>query len=143
MLEEERASLTDTLANTKRNSKKEIQELFGLNVDPDARIFVSLGRLVRQKGVDLLADIAPWLLENFQQAQVIIVGPIGDGFGHYAAQKLQLLTEDGRFKGRVFIKCEFMRVPESLKFAADFCLMPSRDEPFGYVDISSRGAGRC
>ena len=26
-------------------------------------------------------------------------------------------------------------MPQDLKFAADFCLMPSRDEPFGYVDV--------
>lgn len=135
MLEEERANLTQSLQETRRAAKAEMQEFLGLNKDPDARVFVSLGRLVRQKGVDLLADIAPWLLETFPMAQLIIIGPVGDGFGHYAAEKLQALTFRPEYKGRVFIKCEFMRVPEALKFAADFCLMPSRDEPFGYVDI--------
>eukprot|EP00929_Paragymnodinium_shiwhaense_P031722 TRINITY_DN17710_c0_g3_i1.p1 TRINITY_DN17710_c0_g3~~TRINITY_DN17710_c0_g3_i1.p1 ORF type:complete len:1937 (-),score=531.64 TRINITY_DN17710_c0_g3_i1:89-5899(-) len=135
MLEEERAKLTEPLLVTKAKAKEEIQKAFELNVDPEARIFVSLGRLVRQKGVDLLADIAPWLLMHYPTAQFILVGPVGDGFGCYAAAKFKKLAEDPQFKGRVFVKCEFMRVPESLKFAADFCLMPSRDEPFGYVDI--------
>ncbi|CAK0816915.1 unnamed protein product, partial [Prorocentrum cordatum] len=135
MLEEERAKLTKDLVTTKAESKREIQEQLGLNVDPEARIFVSLGRLVRQKGIDLIADIAPWLLETFPDAQVIIIGPIGDGFGHYAATKLEALSKDSRFRGRVFACCEFMRVADNLKFAADYCLMPSRDEPFGYVDI--------
>lgn len=38
---------------------------FGLRVDPDARLCVSLGRLVRQKGVDILADVAEWLLSTY------------------------------------------------------------------------------
>lgn len=141
MLEEERAQLTDTLAKMKSDSKSEIQRTFGLKEDPDARIFVSLGRLVRQKGVDLVADIAPWLLETHPKAQLIVVGPIGDGFGNYAAEKLNKVGADPRFKGRVFVKCEFLKVPPALKFAADFCLMPSRDEPFGYVDIEFAWCG--
>lgn len=36
-----------------------------MRVDPDARLCVSLGRLVRQKGVDILADVAEWLLSTY------------------------------------------------------------------------------
>ena len=165
MLEEERAVLTKGLRETKADAKLRTQAELGLRADPAARIFVSLGRLVRQKGVDLLADVAPWLLEGFPDAQLVVVGPVGDGFGYYycycyyelflvilllllllvgpvgdgfgeyAAQKLCALAEDPRYSGRLFVRCEFMQVSEDLKFAADFCLMPSRDEPFGYVDV--------
>lgn len=102
---------------------------------PGARLFVSLGRLVRQKGVDILADVAPWLLSKYPEAQLLVIGPPADGFGFYAQRRLELLVQTGRFKGRLAVHCEFMEVPSCLKWGADFCLMPSRDEPFGYVDI--------
>jgi len=108
---------------------------FGLNVDPDARLFVSLGRLVRQKGVDILADVAEWLLRTYPDAQLLVIGPPADGFGYYAQRRLEALAAMDCFEGRLVAKCEFIQAPPSLKWGADFCLMPSRDEPFGYVDI--------
>ncbi|CAK0867768.1 unnamed protein product [Prorocentrum cordatum] len=140
MLEEERVEYDD-LHSRRATAKAAIQRQLGLNQDPSAKIFVSLGRLVRQKGVDLLADVAPWLLENYPKAQLIIVGPVADGFGHYAGHHMQGLAEDERFRGRVFVKCEFQKVGDDLRFAADFCLMPSRDEPFGYVDVEFAWCG--
>ncbi|CAE8642404.1 unnamed protein product [Polarella glacialis] len=139
MLEEERAALGQGgLQEAKARAKLATQRRFGLNEDPEARLFVSLGRLVRQKGVDLVADVAPWLLSSFPAAQLVLVGPVGDGFGHYAAAKLRKLKDDGQYAGRIFVDFEFMRDRDALndmKLGADFCLMPSRDEPFGYVDI--------
>ncbi|CAE8742434.1 unnamed protein product [Polarella glacialis] len=135
MLEEERPRPTTDLASKKASAKRQVQEKFGLALDPEARLFVSLGRLVRQKGVDILADITKWLLSTYPGAQLIVIGPPADGFGFYAAQKLTKLAESPEFSGRLFLHFEFMVVPEELKWAADFCLMPSRDEPFGYVDV--------
>ncbi|CAK0867763.1 unnamed protein product [Prorocentrum cordatum] len=140
MLEDERVEWDD-LHSRRAAAKATIQRQLGLREDPSAKLFVSLGRLVRQKGVDLLADVAPWLLEKYPDAQLVIVGPVGDGFGHYAGHHLQGLAEDERFRGRVFVKCEFQKVGDDLRFAADFCLMPSRDEPFGYVDVEFAWCG--
>eukprot|EP00438_Fugacium_kawagutii_P008334 Skav233348 [mRNA] locus=scaffold394:332883:333353:- [translate_table: standard] len=108
---------------------------FGLNLDPNARLFVSLGRLVRQKGVDILADVAEWLLDTYEDAQLLVVGPPADGFGYYAQRRLEALADLERFKGRLVAKCEFCKRRDHWLLGADFCLMPSRDEPFGYVDI--------
>ena len=108
---------------------------FGFNVDPNARLFVSLGRLVRQKGVDILADVAEWLLSTYPEAQLLVIGPPADGFGYYAQRRLEALADLERFQGRLVAKCQFIEAKPSLKWGADFCLMPSRDEPFGYVDI--------
>ena len=101
MLEEERPVLKGHLSDVKREARKRIQELYSLDQNPNARLFVSLGRLVRQKGVDLLADIAEWLLTQFADAQLVVIGPPADGFGHYAAQKLERLTQMAAFRGRV------------------------------------------
>ena len=138
MLEEERVQIHGDLTSVKADAKKRIQRRLGLEENPKARLFVSLGRLVRQKGVDLIADVTDWLLSNFADAQLILVGPVGDGFGHYAANKLEVLKEHGRHAGRLHLHIKFLRDKELLKdmkLGADFCLMPSRDEPFGYVDI--------
>eukprot|EP00929_Paragymnodinium_shiwhaense_P027907 TRINITY_DN16274_c0_g3_i1.p1 TRINITY_DN16274_c0_g3~~TRINITY_DN16274_c0_g3_i1.p1 ORF type:complete len:2002 (+),score=497.55 TRINITY_DN16274_c0_g3_i1:86-6091(+) len=125
----------ERLLELKNSARKEIQQTYSLNVDPEARIFVFLGRLVRQKGVDLISDVAPAMLQQHEKAQLIIIGPVGDGFGHYAKKKLNDLAANPDYAGRLYVCCEFTRVPTVFKFAADFCLMPSRDEPFGYVDI--------
>jgi len=135
MLEEERPVFNGSLETVKAEAKAKIQESLGLARNPDARMFVSIGRLVRQKGVDLVADVAPWLLSQYPDSQLVVVGPIGDGYGHYAAQKLEALAKDPQHRGQLFVKPEFWKAPPALKLAADFCLMPSRDEPFGYVDI--------
>ena len=63
---------------------------------------------MRQKGVDLIADVAGWLLSEHVDAQLILVGPIGDGFGHYAASKLQQLDENGQYQGRLYVNIQFM-----------------------------------
>ena len=108
MLEEERVQVQGDLTSVKADAKKRIQQRLGLEENPNARLFVSLGRLVRQKGVDLIADVADWLLSNFADAQLILVGPVGDGFGHYAATKLEALKGHGRHAGRLHVHIHFM-----------------------------------
>ena len=98
MLEEEREVLDKDLTEKKQEAKREAQSRFGLNVEPDARLFVSLGRLVRQKGVDILADVAEWLLSSYPEAQLLVIGPPADGFGFYAQRKLEALAEKAAFK---------------------------------------------
>ena len=112
MLEEERVQLQGDLTSVKADAKKRIQRRFGLEENPKARLFVSLGRLVRQKGVDLIADVADWLLSNFANAQLIFVGPVGDGFGQYAANKLEALKEHGRHDGRLHLHMQFLSLPK-------------------------------
>ena len=135
MLEEEREPLDKDLTEKKLEAKSETQRRFGLKVEPNARLFVSLGRLVRQKGVDILADVAEWLLSSYPEAQLLVIGPPADGFGFYAQRKLESLAEQETFRGRLSVHAKFVVVPPCVKWGCDFCLMPSRDEPFGYVDI--------
>lgn len=108
MLEEERIHIEGNLAEAKADAKRRLQQRFGLEQNENARLFVSLGRLVRQKGVDLIADIADWLLSNFSDAQLILVGPVGDGFGHYAATKLEALKECRQHDGRLYVHIQFL-----------------------------------
>eukprot|EP00927_Polykrikos_kofoidii_P029254 TRINITY_DN25337_c0_g1_i1.p1 TRINITY_DN25337_c0_g1~~TRINITY_DN25337_c0_g1_i1.p1 ORF type:complete len:1790 (+),score=277.13 TRINITY_DN25337_c0_g1_i1:180-5372(+) len=119
----------------KREAKLAIQREFKLNENPDARMFVFLGRWVKQKGMDIIADVTEWMLETHENSQLIMIGPVGDSYGSYTRMRMEGLMQNNRFEGRLFAYAGFLAVPPDLKLACDFCLMPSRDEPFGYVDI--------
>jgi len=109
-----------------------------LKEDPHARIFVFLGRWVKQKGMDYIADIAKWMVDTHPHCQIAMMGNPTDSFGSYTEIKLRKLATHPQYQGRMKILPIFYNInnvhPDA-KFAFDFCLMPSRDEPFGYVDI--------
>ncbi|WVQ79175.1 hypothetical protein IAT38_001271 [Cryptococcus sp. DSM 104549] len=124
----------DTEAESKRpEQKRQAQEWAGLKQDPDADLFVFVGRWSKQKGVDLIADVMPSLLDKKPKIQLICVGPVIDLYGRFAAEKLARLME--MYPDRVFSKPEFTSLPPYLFSGADFALIPSRDEPFGLVAV--------
>ncbi|KAF2864946.1 hypothetical protein BDV95DRAFT_613098 [Massariosphaeria phaeospora] len=113
--------------------RTEAQEWAGLQVDPDAELFVFVGRWSMQKGVDLIADVFPTILEKNPKAQLICIGPVIDLYGKFAALKLQRLME--LYPDRVCSKPEFTVLPPCIFSGAEFALIPSRDEPFGLVAV--------
>ncbi|KAF9069108.1 modular protein with glycoside hydrolase family 13 and glycosyltransferase family 5 domains [Rhodocollybia butyracea] len=113
--------------------KRQAQEWAGLKQDPDTDLFVFVGRWSKQKGVDLIADVMPSLMEKRPSIQLITVGPVIDLYGRFAAEKLARLME--LYPDRVFSKPEFTALPPFLFSGADFALIPSRDEPFGLVAV--------
>ncbi|OCH94959.1 glycoside hydrolase family 13 and glycosyltransferase family 5 domain-containing protein [Obba rivulosa] len=113
--------------------KRQAQEWAGIKQDPNADLFVFVGRWSKQKGVDLIADVMPSLLEKRPSIQLVCVGPVIDLYGRFAAEKLARLME--MYPDRVFSKPEFTALPPYLFSGADFALIPSRDEPFGLVAV--------
>lgn len=113
--------------------KREAQEWAGLNVDPDADLFVFVGRWSTQKGIDLIADVFPSILETYKKTQLVCVGPIIDLYGRFAAAKLDRMMK--LYPGRVFSRPVFTALPACIFSGADFALIPSRDEPFGLVAV--------
>ncbi|CDO74608.1 Glycoside Hydrolase Family 13 / Glycosyltransferase Family 5 protein [Trametes cinnabarina] len=113
--------------------KRQAQEWAGIKQDPNADLFVFVGRWSKQKGVDLIADVMPSLLEKRPSIQLICVGPVIDLYGRFAAEKLARLME--MYPDRVYSKPEFTALPPYLFSGADFALIPSRDEPFGLVAV--------
>lgn len=83
-------------------------------------------------GIDLIADLAPTLLEDFN-VQLVTIGPVVDLHGKFAAEKLAVLMD--RYPGRLVSKPVFTACPPALFSGADFALIPSRDEPFGLVAV--------
>ncbi|KAK0712424.1 alpha-1,3-glucan synthase-like protein [Lasiosphaeria miniovina] len=115
------------------NLRRQAQEWAGLEVDPSAELFVFVGRWSLQKGVDLIADIFPSILDKYPKTQLICVGPVIDLYGRFAALKLEKLMH--RYPRRVFSKPEFTQLPPYIFSGAEFALIPSRDEPFGLVAV--------
>ncbi|KAF7323001.1 Modular protein with glycoside hydrolase family 13 and glycosyltransferase family 5 domains [Mycena chlorophos] len=108
----------DEVAEAERPElKRQAQEWAGIAQDPKSDLFVFVGRWSKQKGVDLIADIMPSLLEKRPTIQLICVGPVIDLYGRFAAEKLA--SADGTLSNS----------------GADFALIPSRDEPFGLVAV--------
>jgi alpha-1,3-glucan synthase len=87
------------------------------------------------QGVDLIAAAAPRILALNTDVQLVVVGPVGDLVGARAYQKLRTLAKT--FPGRVYAGERVISGAEKcvVLAAADFCLMPSRFEPSGLVDL--------
>jgi alpha-1,3-glucan synthase len=131
--EKSKAIVVDREFEAKRaDLKRQAQEWAGLHTDPDAELLVFVGRWSMQKGIDLIADLAPTLLEEFN-VQLLCVGPVIDLYGRFAAEKLNHLMN--MYPGRVFSRPEFTALPPYIFSGAEFALIPSRDEPFGLVAV--------
>ncbi|KAJ9640066.1 Cell wall alpha-1,3-glucan synthase ags1 [Coniosporium tulheliwenetii] len=113
--------------------KRQAQDWAHLERNPNAELFVFVGRWSLQKGVDLIADIFPSVLEEHPNVQLICIGPVIDLYGKFAALKLGKMME--KYPGRVFSKPEFTALPPYIFSGAEFALIPSRDEPFGLVAV--------
>ncbi|KAJ5951190.1 Glycosyl transferase family 1 [Penicillium vulpinum] len=113
--------------------KRQAQEWAGLDQNPDADLLVFVGRWSMQKGVDLIADAMPAVIESRPNVQLICIGPVIDLYGKFAALKLDHMMKI--YPGRVFSKPEFTALPPFIFSGAEFALIPSRDEPFGLVAV--------
>ncbi|KAL4964121.1 alpha-1,3-glucan synthase Ags2 [Aspergillus stella-maris] len=113
--------------------RRQAQEWAGLEQNPNADLLVFVGRWSMQKGIDLIADVMPAVLESRPNVQLICVGPVIDLYGKFAALKLDRMMR--LYPGRVFSKPEFTALPPYIFSGAEFALIPSRDEPFGLVAV--------
>lgn len=113
--------------------RRQAQEWAGIEQNPDAELFVFVGRWSMQKGVDIIADVFPSILADNPKVQLIAIGPVIDLYGRLAAIKLERLME--QHPGRVYSKPEFTQLPPYIFSGAEFALIPSRDEPFGLVAV--------
>lgn len=103
----------------KNHRKAKLQEWAGLDINPTAEVLVFVGRWSAQKGVDIIADLAPALLNDNPAVQIIAVGPIVDLLGRFSALKVERLRQ--LYPGRVFAKTEFIAIPPFMNTFV-FCL---------------------
>ncbi|KAG9570456.1 glycosyltransferase family 5 protein, partial [Aureobasidium melanogenum] len=127
------AVIDEVYESTRAGLRRQAQEWAGLEVKPDADLFVFVGRWSMQKGIDLIADVFPAILEKNPNVQLLCVGPCIDLYGKFAALKLEVMMK--KYPGRVYSKPEFTALPPFIFSGAEFALIPSRDEPFGLVAV--------
>lgn len=114
----------------KAENKAAVQRHFGLPEDPDAILLGHVGRLVEQKGADLILAVLPELLQ--QRVQLVV---LGSGQPHYE-QALQATAR--RFPGHMGIHVGYdERLAHWIEAGADIFLMPSRYEPCGLNQLYS------
>ncbi len=120
----------ESLAGKGRNKAALKRELSLRSRGAPAPLLVWVGRLVEQKGTDLLLEALPWLVERGAQAVIL-----GSGRGRYE-QELRRLAE--RFRGEVCF-CQGMdeALAHRIEAAGDILLMPSRYEPCGLNQMYS------
>jgi starch synthase len=114
----------DTLEN-RRVNKITIQEELGLEVNSKAFLVGLVGRLVEQKGLDLILQILDRFL-SYTDAQFIL---LGTGDRYYETQLWQMAS---RYRGRMATYLLYSEgLGRRIYAGADAFLMPSRFEPCG------------
>ena len=116
--------LEDDFLAYKRGNKAIICERFGL--DPGLPILTFIGRMVHQKGVDVLADAIWSMVQQTTQIQFII---LGSGEAQYEDPYKSLAHHYGNQVKTIIQYNEALS--HQLYAGSDFLLMPSREEPCG------------
>jgi len=102
-----------------------------LDLDPrlaDRPLLGFIGRLRRQKGIDLLIDILPALMK--MDLGVVV---LGEGGLEYEARLMELMEE---YPGRLAVRIGYTEdLAHRIQAGSDIFLMPSRYEPCGLTQI--------
>lgn len=108
----------------KTQGKLALQKRLGLEVNEHVPLLGVVSRLTYQKGLDLLHECLPTLLDSGAQLAVL-----GSGDADFERRYLQLAQ---RYAGRVSVTIGFNEaLSHQIMAGADIFLMPSRFEPCG------------
>ena len=119
----------------KQENKEKLCKLF--NLDPTKPLFSFIGRLLEEKGGDLLPHAsAVALSENYQKLNILI---LGSGNSMIESQLSSLLQDyEGNYNAFIGYNEELAHL---IYAGADFLLMPSRVEPCGLNQMYSMRYG--
>jgi glycosyltransferase involved in cell wall biosynthesis len=110
----------------------EVKKAYGIH--PYAPLILFIGRLVYQKGPDLLIEAIRKVCQHRWDAKVVVAGD--GGMRQYLEKRAKDLPVN--FVGYI-PDSEYIR----LLNAADIVVIPSRDEPFGLVLLEAWSAEKC
>jgi starch synthase len=114
----------------KRLNKLALQREFGLPEDEHIQLFGYIGRLVEQKGVDLILQILPGLMDA--GVQVILLGSGNRELEHALERTNQ------KYHSRVGVKIGYDEgLSHRIEAGCDCFMMPSRFEPCGLNQMYS------
>ena len=125
-----------TTLEKKQKVKMAMQKSLGFEVDASIPLFVFLGRLDAQKGVDVMFEAIGQALDAGMKAQFITMGSGIEELEEVAADL------DDRFPGKFKAVLSFKGAEKYKTYAAaDFAVMPSRYEPCGLVQMEGMRFG--
>lgn len=122
-------------ASNKMRCKGALKKELGFAQEPDVPIIASVGRVVHQKGTDLVAEIVPRLLRG-SDCRVVIAGT-GDPS---LMSKLEAAA-DKSHGNAVYLKEASESLVHRIFAGADVVLVPSRFEPCGLVQLYAQRYG--
>lgn len=112
-----------------------LQKKFGLEEGEDIPVFGLSYRLTSQKGLDLVMETLPTVIEEFKAEYVVN----GDGDSKY---KQFFLDMAKKYPTRVGINMSYdEKIPRQIFAGADFLLHPSKFEPCGIVQMEAMAYG--
>ncbi len=114
----------------KRENKRALQREFGLPEDDRIQLFGYIGRLVDQKGVDLILQTLPGLMDA--GVQVVMLGS-GNRDLEHALERI-----NNRYHSRVGVRIGYDEgLSHRIEAGCDCFIMPSRFEPCGLNQMYS------
>ncbi|HEY4012689.1 MAG TPA: glycogen synthase GlgA [Polyangiaceae bacterium] len=120
---------------SKARSKGALQKELALPVDAEAPLVAFVGRMVEQKGLDLVVGAMPKLLRG-TEAQMVLAGD-GDG-SLISAVEEAVSKSHGR---AAFAHAASEPLVHRIFAGADFVMVPSRYEPCGLVQMYGQRYG--
>ncbi len=121
---------TSQTLDLKTENKTFLQREMGLSENPNTLLIGMIGRMIEQKGYDLVANVLPNILLN--DIQVVILGS-GD---KTLERQLLALQQEFPQKMRVIVRYD-EALAHQIEAGADIFLMPSRFEPCGLNQLYS------
>jgi starch synthase len=114
----------------KIKNKLALQQAARLNVDPDIPLMGTVGRLVQQKGTDLILEALPTLMSH--PAQIVLLGTGEPRFEKAWNEATR------RYPGKLAVRIDYDEPSaHRIEAGADLFLMPSRFEPCGLNQLYS------
>jgi len=118
----------------KSESKRALQKAIGLPVRKSTPLIGYVGRMVHQKGVDLIIESLEKLLRN--DIQIVMLGT-GDGYLEETLTQAAVLHPE-----KLAVRIGFdEKMAHRIEAGSDFFLMPSRFEPCGLNQLYSMRYG--
>ena len=124
----------ESAIKNKKANKKALQESLGLDVDDNKMVIGLISRLTNQKGLDIVNDVIPGVMDGNTQVVVLGTGDARyeDTFRYY----------EDKYKGSF---CAYIayneNVAHNIYAGCDALLVPSRFEPCGLTQLISMRYG--
>jgi starch synthase len=114
----------------KTANKLALQQQLGLTPGPETPLLGMVGRLVHQKGIDLLLEALPVLMRR--PLQLVVLGSGEPAYETALREKVE------RYQGRLAVHIGYdEKLAHRIEAGADMFLMPSRFEPCGLNQLYS------